>query len=195
MPGGTTRPLKARVARDAPVAAGTLIEPEGLILVAATQARQLTPGELAGVLAHVARDGFDPARNVPATGLSGDQWEGQILRGRQDFITSAARHYLRHVVRGQEWPDGTTLDRYEESIRRVVINPRSGAFTSRYDGQWQLGIVRRSGEYQGHGGFEWILVEYRIGIERWVTAFQPSEGLQFIRSPRRSDVRWLRRPR
>ena len=146
------------------------------------------------VLAYVAQVGFDPSRNVPATGLSGEEWEGRRLCGG-DLITSAVRHYLRHVVRGREWPIGTTLERYEESIRRIVTDPRSGVFTCRYDGQWQLGIVRRSGEYRGPDGFEWILVEYRAGIGFWMAAFQPRDGLRALGSPRRSDIRWLRPPR
>ena len=176
------------------VAGGALSDEDQLILEAATGVRSLAPDELIRVRGHVAAAGFDPARNVLAAGLTGEIWEGRILTGR-DRITSAARHYLRHVVRGQEWPAGTTLAAYEESVRGLLLDPRSGVLTSRYDQQWQIGVLRRSGELRGGQGFEWTLVEYRVGVGYWVTAYQPREGLRVLLSSRRSDVRWLRRPR
>jgi hypothetical protein len=162
-----------------------------LILEAATGARQLTEDELQSVLQHVAQAGFSPLRDVLATGLSGLTWQGHVLAGR-DRLTAAEYHYLRHVVVHREWPDGTQLPAYLSSIRRTILDPRSGLLLSRYHGQWQFTIVRRSGVFRGPAGFDWILVDYRIGLGHWVTAFQPRDGLGVLRSPRRESLQWLR---
>ncbi|MBI4492882.1 MAG: hypothetical protein HY690_08835 [Chloroflexi bacterium] len=180
-------------ARAAPIAGSALPWADHLILEAATGARELSPDELQQVLEHVAQAGFDPAPNVPAVGLAGVVWEGRALKGR-DRITNAERHYLRHVNLGHEWPAGTSLKAYLASIQAVITDGRSGVATSRYQGQWQLTVVRRSQDLRGPDGFEWILVDYRVVIGYWVTAYQPRDGLRVLHSPGRGDVRWLRRP-
>jgi hypothetical protein len=116
-----------------------------------------------------------------------------VLTGR-DMLLPAEVHYLRHVVSQQEWPRGTSLAAYVESIRNVVLDETSEVFTSQYQGTWQLGVVRPSGALRGPGGFAWVLVEYRVATGHWVTAYQPEQGLRELHHPRRSDVRWLRRP-
>lgn len=112
------------------------------------------------------------------------------------MLPPAEAHYLRHVVVGREWPSGTSLADYVLSLREVVLDQRSGVMTSRYEGTWQLTVVRRAGLYQGPAGFEWILVDYRVDTGHWVTGFQPRGGLEVVeQDPRRTDVRWLQRPR
>ena len=173
---------------------GSLSDIDRLILDAATGVRRLTESELRQVLEHIARAGFDPTANVRAKGLSGIVWQGRVLSG-SDRITAAERHYLQHVVQVQEWPSGTTLQEYLDSIRDVILDNRSGVLTCRYRGEWQLTVLRRSDRLQGPAGHSWILVEYRVGLGHWVTAFQPRDGLRVLRQPERTDVRWLRRPR
>jgi hypothetical protein len=166
-----------------------------LIVEAATGARRVSDTELQQVLAHVAQAGFDPTPLARAGGrLAGVNWHGHMLRG-SDRLPPAEVHYLRHVVVRAEWPQGVSLDSYLESIRAVILDPLSGVLTSRYEGSWQLTAVRHSGELRGPDGFEWILVDYRVGLGYWVTAYQPASGLQELQSPRRSDVRWLRQAR
>lgn len=166
-----------------------------LILEAATGARELSTEELQRVLEHVAQAGFFPAPNAKAGGrLAGLTWQGRTLLGR-DRLPPAEVHYLAHVVVGQEWPAGTTLATYLESIRDVILDPRSGILTSRLYGEWQLGVVRRSGPLRGPQGYEWLMVEYRLSIASLATAHQLRAGLSAItRSPNRREVRWLRRP-
>src|SRR5581483_9149683 len=132
--------------------------------------------------------------NVPAQGLAGITWQGRVLRGR-DRITAAEYHFLSHVVRVQEWPLGTTLQDYLDTIRDVFLDARSGLMLSQYYGQWQLAAMRRSGAAQGPDGGPWILAEYRAGLGRWVTAYQPRSGLRVLRDPRRGRLVWLRPPR
>lgn len=166
-----------------------------LILDAATGARRLTPEELRSIIEHVAQAGFDPTEREQAGGrLAGIEWQGQTIRGR-DWLSPSEAHYLRHVVVQREWPVGTTLQGYLDSIAQVITDRRSGVVTSQYQGAWQLAILRRSHELRGSEGAAWILVDYRVALGRWVTAFQPREGLAVLRRPERGGVRWLRRPR
>jgi hypothetical protein len=166
-----------------------------LIDMAATGARRLTPGELARVLAHVAAAGFDPDARERAGGrLAGIWWQGHALKG-SDRLTPAEIHYLRHVLANGEWPAGTTVSDYLSSIRDVILDPRSGVIVGQYQGVPQLTIVRRSGALRGPNGAPWVLVDYRIGLAHWMTAFQPPAGLSVIRSGDRENMRWLRRPR
>lgn len=164
-----------------------------LISQAATGARELTAPELQRALDHVASAGFDPAPVARAGRLGGVVWQGRVLRGR-DQLPSAEVHYLRHVVVNQEWPPGTTLVDYLASITEVIGDPRSGVVTSRFRGEWQLGVVRHSERWRGPQGFTWLLVEYRVRIGHWMTAFQPQNDLNILHDRAREDLRWLRRP-
>ncbi len=174
---------------------GPFIEPDRLIVEAATGARELTPDEISRVLEHVARAGFTPAADAQAGGrIAGVIWQGRTLRG-SDRLTSAEVHYLRHVVVQGEWPVGTTLNEYLDSIRAVIMDPASGLLTSQLHGEWQLALVRRSGMWRGPAGFPWLVVEYRVALGHWVTAFQPQQGLAlFSETPHRQRQRWLRHP-
>ena len=84
---------------------------------------------------------------------------------------------------------------YVESLRSVVLDPRSGVAVGRYQGAPQLGVVRESRELHGPQGFDWVVVQYRVGFGFWVTGYQPVAGLREFNRPQWSDVRWLRQPR
>jgi hypothetical protein len=78
------------------------------------------------------------------------------------------------AVVGQEaWPPGTTFDEYLQSSRQTVLAETSGIFVSRYYGERQLGSLGHSAEWQGPRGGPWLLVEYRVGLNCWVTGYQP----------------------
>lgn len=109
-----------------------------------------------------------------------------------DMLTLAEEHYAKHVLKVPERPPDTSFADYLESIRQVVLDPASGVFISRYGESLQAGFVRRSGRFRGPEGKEWLLVEYRVTLEHWVTAFQLS--LDTLEGPLRSDLRWLRQP-
>jgi hypothetical protein len=129
-------------------------EVDRMILEAATGARRLTHPELRRVLEHVARVGFDPNAREKARGrLTGIIWQGRALQG-SDVLPPAEAHYLRHVVWRQEWPGSISLDQYVESIRAVILDRRSGIFTSQYQGTRQLGIARRADDLQGPQGMD-----------------------------------------
>lgn len=111
------------------------------------------------------------------------------------MLPPAEVHYLRHVIVQKEWPEGTTLEEYVQSIREAVLNPEAGVFVNRFENQeWQLSVVAPTGRWLGPRGREWTLVEYRLSIGHWVTAYQLSDTWDMIAGqPQRSDVRWLRR--
>lgn len=168
---------------------------DSLIVAAATGSRVVNPEELERVLQHVAAAGFDPHASEQVRGrLAGAVWKGVVLTGR-DRLPPAEVHYLWHVVAQREWPAGTTLADYEQSIREVILDPSSGVFVSRYQGAWQIGMVRRTAGLRGPNGFPWVLIEYRLATGHWVTAYQPVLGLRVLRHPGREGLKWLRRPR
>jgi len=142
---------------------------------------------------HVARAGFSPEPRAKAKGLAGVEWRGRVLQG-SDRLTPGEVHYLRHVVVGQEWPATTTFEEYLQSLRDVILDDRGGVLTSRYRGAWQLAAVGRSPAPPAPEEFPWVLVEYRLGLGHWVTAYRPTEGLRVLDDPNREELRWLRRP-
>jgi len=164
-----------------------------LLTEAAMGTRELTERELAQVIEHVALAGFEPNELETVRGrLAGITWNGRTLRGN-DRLPAEEVHYLRHVILRQEWPVGTALEKYIASIRRVVRDPHNGLFTSRYQSAWQLGVIRESGELRGPLGSDFVLVEFRITLGHWVTAYQPADVGSELQNPGRGELRWLRR--
>jgi hypothetical protein len=174
---------------------GATPEADRLILEAATAPRDLDAAELALVLQHVARAGFDPDALERVGGrLAGVPWQGRVLKGG-DRLPPAEVHYLRHVVAQDEWPEGTTLAEYLQSMRAAILDRASGVFVSRFGGNWQIAVICPSRDLRGPGGHEWVMVEYRVTTGLWVTGFQPAQGLaQATQDPQREAGRWLRRP-
>jgi hypothetical protein len=170
-------------------------DPHTLIQLAALGLRTLTPGELATVLSHVARAGFDPAAmEVARSAIAGQTWQNRAIVP-SDRVPSDVRHYLLHVVVGMEWPTGTTMDGYVASIRDVILDPTSGVFTNEYGGALALGVIRESGALRGPGGYAWVLVQYRVARGHWMTAFQPVDGPAELDKSEWGTVRWLRMPK
>jgi hypothetical protein len=194
--GSRRRRVPAQPDHTQPIAAGgSLSRADQLILEAATGARPLSDEELREVLEHVAQAGFDPNARERARGeLAGIVWRGQVLEG-SSMLPPAERHYIKHVLLRREWPEGTTLESYTESIRAVVLDPASGLATRRYEGRaWQLTVVRRSGALRGPADHEWVLVDYCVETGHWMTAYQFSEDLRVELRRKAAEVRWLRRP-
>jgi hypothetical protein len=163
-----------------------------LILDLGLGARRATGRDLEAIRLHVAQAGFDrlaifPA-DVRAAGLT--RADSTIVQ-RGDLLPTAELHYLRHVVRQQEWPPGTTQAHYEDSLRNLALRLRVGILISVVPPfGWHVGIVGRTGALRGPRGFDWLLVEYRVSTGHWSTGFQPEQGLQFANLRRRR--RWLR---
>ena len=86
----------------------------------------LVQAEMDVVIEHVARVGFAVHTHERVRGrLAGMAWHGRTLRG-SDMLPPADVHYLWHVVRRREWPEGTSLANYLESLRSVVLDAASG---------------------------------------------------------------------
>ena len=165
-----------------------------LIQEVSSGTRALTADELQQVLRHVALAGFDPNAQEKARGrIAGLVWQGQIVQGSA-LLSPAVKHFLWHVVANGEWPAGTTLTEYVDSVRRVVLDSTSGVFTNRYHGELGLGVVRESRDPRGPRGNEWVLVQYRVSRGYWMTAFQPNLGLDELSEPGWEDIRWLQQP-
>lgn len=142
-----------------------------LIALAAMGERDLSPQELQQVLEHVAAAGFDPVSLV-----------------RRSQLTIAEAHFIKHAG---EWTLGTTLADYLASARRTV-READAIVTHQYRGQWQIGFLRESGAERGNSGADFVLVQYRLTIGRWVTVHQPQRGLQVFADENVEAARWLR---
>lgn len=163
-----------------------------LIKELAATGRIPTDSETEQLRTYIAQAGFDPQARERARGLlSGLDWQGRVLVGR-DVLPPTDVHYLRHVVLKKEWPAGTTPTDFIDSLWQVVRSDSSGIFLSHYQSALQVGCIGHSGDNRGPGGFDWILVEYRVDTGFWVTGFQ-LEWASLI-SPQRTNVRWLRNP-
>ncbi len=166
------------------------------VVEAATGRREPSEEDLERIAEHVAEAGFDPDYAIPADerieGLF--DLEGKPVR-EGTLLRSADYHYLVHVRRRREWPEGTTQEDYERSIRGIVADPDTGILVSRYRDQgWQLSFLRKSRELEGPGGHEWVLVEYNLNYDSWTTALQPTRGPAYLDEAGREDEKWLREP-
>jgi hypothetical protein len=109
-------------------------------------------------------------------------------------LPPAVRHWLLHVRVNREWPDGTTLLDYIDSIREVILGPDSGVFINEYQRELSVGFISESRHLRGPGGYDWILVQYRVSTGHWTTAYQPEDGLGHIARPNWGRIQWLRGP-
>ena len=94
----------------------------------------------------------------------------------------------------REWPEGTTLERYIQSLRTLIFDAESGVLVNSYKGELSLAVIRESRDLQGPGGSAWALVQYRVATGHWTTGFQPVDGLDEITKADWGRVLWLRRP-
>jgi hypothetical protein len=86
------------------------------------------------------------------------------------------------------------LQGYIDTLCEVARDLSSGLVTYRYQGALQLGVMRASGAMRGPMGHDWVLIQYRLSLGHWVTAFQPELGLRIVDEPHWTDVQWLRQP-
>jgi hypothetical protein len=165
-----------------------------LILELAETNREATDAEIRQLRDYVARAGFDPDARERVRGRgAGVVWRGRSLRG-QDMLPPAEAHYVRHVLSEAEWPLGTTLDEYLESIRHVILDERSGVFLSNYQRRLQVGFIGRSYNWKGPRGSDWILVEFRQELDHITTAFQIESLESIADNTQRSGIQWFRNP-
>ncbi|GIV63923.1 MAG: phage minor head protein [Chloroflexota bacterium] len=191
--GGERAKGYTRLALMGAVKSGRQYSVSDLIRVAGIGLRKLEDDELQRIVQHVAKVGFNREHTIIVKPeMAGIIWKGKLLKAGER-LQADEWHFVKHVLVRREWPDGTSLDDYLQSLRMVIQNSESGIMVSRYQGTyWQVAFVLRSGKYRGIGGSDFILVEYRDGYGFWVTGFQPVD-LQKQLLSYRSDVQWLRK--
>ena len=164
-----------------------------LIKFASLDLRPLTNKEVGKIVDQVAERGFNNNLLEKAGGrLTGLEWQGNTIKG-SDMMGSGIVHYLRHVVAHREWPVGTSVDDYYQSIKEVVLDKQSQLFVSRFRGALQVGIVRESGNFAGPGSKGLFFVEFRAETGHVVTANQFVLLDDIINSEKRSDLIWIRK--
>lgn len=164
-----------------------------LIRVAGLGLRELSDDELRKIVEKVAKAGFNREHtSLVKPEMAGLVWKGKPLEVGER-LPADEWHFVKHVLARQEWPEGTSLDEYLESLRAVIQSSESGIMISKYQGIYrQIAFVANSGQWRGVGGSDFILVEYRDGYGFWITGFQPVD-LQKQLHVHRSDIRWLRK--
>ena len=111
--------------------------------------RPLTNKEIGKIDEHVAERGFnDNLLEKAGRRISGLNWQGKVIK-ISDRLGTGIVHYLRHVVAGNEWSAGTTLEEYYDSISQVVRDKQTKILISRYSGELQVGFTREAGKYAG----------------------------------------------
>ncbi len=166
---------------------------DDLIRVAGIGLRKLSPNEIDRICQSVSRTGFSPhAKSCVSQRMAGIVWQGKTLHVGQG-LSSDEWHFIKHVLVQQEWPENTSFEEYLESLRSIIVSDVNGIMISRYQGRyWQLAFVGESGQYKGAGGNKFILVEYRVGYEHWITGFQPVD-LERQLEEYRDEITWLRK--
>ncbi|NPV86000.1 MAG: hypothetical protein HPY45_08340 [Anaerolineae bacterium] len=155
--------------------------------------RELSNDELQKIVEKVAKAGFNREHtSLVKPEMAGLVWKGKPLEVGER-LPADEWHFVKHVLARQEWPEGTSLDEYLESLRTVIRSPENGIMISKYQCvYWQIAFIADSGQWRGVGGSDFILVEYRDGYGFWVTGFQPVD-LQKQLQVHRSEIRWLRK--
>lgn len=162
---------------------------DDLIRIAGIGLRDLTSDELQSVVAHVASAGFDPNGLERCGGrLSGLVWNGKVLKG-SDLLPPGEAHYLRHVVAQGEWPEGTTLSEYYQSLERVVRDENSKILVSKFGDEWQIGFL---GEKISGTKYNYLWVDYRASEQHWMSGLQIEDLDQFLLKSGRTILKWLR---
>lgn len=109
--------------------------------------------------------------------LAGIPWRGRIL-APGDLLPRADAKFLKHVVDRREWPEGTTIEAFMDSLERTVGKVSGGVYLERDAGDWKLTFVARSGRWRGDGGGSHIVVVFLPTKGFWVTGYQPAGGLR-----------------
>jgi hypothetical protein len=154
-----------------------------------------TSEELRTLKAYVATKALRQSHVVPAPPeISGERLGRRVVRTGDPIDVRLAK-YLRHAVRQEHWPSGTTFDEYLQSLVDVVESDESGVFADQRGVRWILTFAGRSGIWEGLDGGPFIVVMYDCLEERLITAFQPERGLRYVEDNEQVvDGIWLRRP-
>lgn len=158
--------------------------------------RRPTPDALRPVREYVAARALRRRVDVPAQReISGLRLGRRPIR-TGDPIDARVAKYLRHAVRQEQWPSGTTFDEYLHSLIDVVESDDGGVFVDLRGTRWVVTFVARSGVWEGETGGPFIVVMYDCEQERLTTAFQPERGLNYVEDNEQVvSGTWLRKPR
>jgi len=92
-----------------------------------------------------------------------------------DLIPTQLWHLLKRIHVDKDWPEGTTLEQFDEEIRQTITNPESIIFVYGY---YRTSPPRLQwGFYDIETG---IAVVYDEEANLIVTVFKPVEGMQFF---------------
>lgn len=154
--------------------------------------REISDAECRALREAIAAVGFDPAAIVRAgTEVVGTIWQGHVIASHDRFPNDM-RHYLRHVIAGREWPSGTLIHEYLQSLQEAVSDEDGAILLEQFPLVRRLTFLGRSGRWRGPSGGRWILVGYNLGYGYWVTGYQPGRDRILSLQTEGPDRQWLR---
>lgn len=132
-----------------------------------------TRAELEVIRTAVARAGYH-AGSLTKGGVraAGTLWQGRLLTGSERLPVGDI-HYIRHVLKAQEWPLTTTYSTYVASLRDAILAPDGPVVLDVVAGTPRLTFFAPSGRSRGPGGGNWILVAYGVDYGYWTSGYQP----------------------
>ena len=126
--------------------------------------------------------------------MLGQAWSGGIIQ-RRDRIPAAERDFIKHARAG-EWPTGTSLADFVQSLQAAIIDETGGIFLDRSErGSLELTFISSLESVQGPAGSGWVMVGFDVDYGWWTTAFQPVDGPRYVVDRSTSGVgRWIKAP-
>ncbi|MBL7184431.1 MAG: hypothetical protein ISS50_08280 [Anaerolineae bacterium] len=145
---------------------------DALIVELIESGRRATEEELSQIVAHVAQAPF-ASRPVRPPG-----WLREALA--RLGITMPARvpageaHLLKRVYYDQQWPVGTTTDRFVADLRLAIRHPDACVWTYEYFGEPCVGLLAPSHIRGTPGAKPYIFVAYSARYGTLTTGYQAS---------------------
>ena len=91
--------------------------------------------------------------------------------------------HAKHIEDDRQWPDDTSADEYLDSLRDVVLSPRSGMYLvePEIEDTWTIYFVG-SVPYRSQGRYPGIRIVVLFNAERhfWITGFQAEVGDAYV---------------
>jgi hypothetical protein len=151
--------------------------------------------ELATMRQYVSRRGFDPEASTRAGGrLSGLSWNGRSISG-SDLLSVKEAHFLRHVIVGREWPQGTTVSDYLASLTTAILDMDGPVLLDIKLSVPRLTFFSRTTEQLPLRRDDWTLVGFDVHYGYWTTGFRTVVTPEAYRRQLPSALRrWLHQP-
>ncbi len=168
---------------------------EGTVLVTAKDREARDRGGRDGLRARVEAS-LERVALSPHAGLSDAEFHDLVaLVHHRGWGTADVLRYQHrvHVLEGREWPEGTTVEEYDRSARRLIEEPGTRVVLSRSSTHRHVtfhGLTMPS--ELGPAGRTFTVADYNVEEANLMTAFQTSDDeYEFLERLGRARPIWL----